>query len=96
MCGQNGRKAAKSLCVFWPCGGSVVLVGLFVSFRWPVNTWLRVGVLEAQDGGAVGVAWPFPLQWTYIQKDKFCVSHTNVGLAPNTHKLGRYYPICVL
>ena len=60
MCGQNGRKAAKSLCVFWPCGGSVVLVGLFVSFRWPVNTWLRVGVLEAQDGGAVGVAWPFP------------------------------------
>ena len=30
--------------------------GFPVDFRWPVNTWLRVGVLEAQDGGAVGVA----------------------------------------
>ena len=38
----------------------MVLVGLFVSFRWPVNTWLKVGVLEVQDGGAVGVVWPFP------------------------------------
>ena len=38
----------------------VLVGGLPVDFRWPVNTWLRVGVLEAQDGGAVGVAWPFP------------------------------------
>ena len=48
-------KRLPSLCVM-QCG----LVGLFVGFRWPVNAWLRVGVLEAQDGGAVGVAWPFP------------------------------------
>ena len=34
LCGQSGGKAAKSLCVFWPCGCSVVLVGLFVGFRW--------------------------------------------------------------
>ena len=47
------------------CGFSGIVCGLPVDFWWPVNTWLRVGglrvgVLEAQDGGAVGVAWPFP------------------------------------
>ena len=33
---------------------------LFVGFRWPVNTILRMGVLEAQDGVVVGVVWPLP------------------------------------
>ena len=42
------------------CGFSGIVCGLPVDFQWPVNTWLRVGVLEAQDGGAVSVAWPFP------------------------------------
>ena len=35
------------------------LVGLFVSFRWPVSTQLRIGVFEAEDVVVVGVAWPF-------------------------------------
>ena len=36
------------------CESCVVVVGLpcglLVDFRWPVNTWLRTGVLEAQGG----------------------------------------------
>ena len=48
------------LALWMQCGFSGIVCGLPVDFRWPVNTWLRVGVLEAQDGGAVGVAWPFP------------------------------------
>ena len=36
----------------------MIFVGLFVGFRWPVNTSLRMGVLEAQDGVVVGVVWP--------------------------------------
>ena len=38
----------------------MVFVGFFVGFRWPVNTSLRRGVLEAQDGVVVGVVWPLP------------------------------------
>ena len=53
-------RVVERLGSLWSCGGSAVLVGLFVDFRLPVNTWLGVSVLEAQDGGAVGVAWPFP------------------------------------
>ena len=34
--------------------------GLPEDFRWPVNTSLRRGVLEAQDGVVVGVVWPLP------------------------------------
>lgn len=56
-CWKSGGRAAKSLC-----GCSAVFSGIVcelpVDFRWPVNTWLRVGVLEARDSGAVGVAWP--------------------------------------
>ena len=33
----------------------MVFVGLFVGFRWPVNTLLEMGVLEAQEGAVVGV-----------------------------------------
>ena len=63
MCWKSGGKAAKSLCAFWPCGSmqcgfSGIVCGLLVDFRWPVNTWLRMGVLEAQDVAAVGVTWP--------------------------------------
>ena len=50
--------------VRWCChthtGNEVMLCVYPVDFWWPVNTRLRMGVLEAQDGGAVGVAWPFP------------------------------------
>ena len=48
------------LALWIQCGLSGIVCGLPVDSRWPVNTWLRAGVLEAQDGGAVGVAWPFP------------------------------------
>ena len=34
-----------------------IVCGLPVDFQWPDNTWLRMGVLEAQDGAAVGVTW---------------------------------------
>ena len=55
-----GRVAAKSVCILAQCGFSGIVCGLPVDFRWPVNTSLSVGVLEAQDGDAVGVAWSFP------------------------------------
>ena len=32
--------------------------GLPVDFWWPINTLLRMGVLETQDGGVVGVICP--------------------------------------
>ena len=38
----------------------VVLVALFVGFRWSLNISLRMTVLEAQDGAVVGVS-PFSL-----------------------------------
>ena len=47
------------LALLMQCGFSEIVCGLPVDFQWPLNTWLRVGVLEAQDGGAVGMAWPF-------------------------------------
>ena len=50
----------RLLALWMRCGYTGIVCGLPVDFRWPVYTWLRVGVLEAQDGGAVGVAWPFP------------------------------------
>ena len=53
-----GGKAAMAL--WMQCGFSGIVCGLSVDFWWPVNTWLRVGVLEARDGGAVGLAWSFP------------------------------------
>ena len=37
-----------------------IACGLPVDFQWPVNTRLRMGVLEAQDGVVVGVVWPLP------------------------------------
>ena len=46
-----------SLCAFWCCA---VLVALFVDFRWLVKISWRMGVLEEQDGVAVGVFWPLP------------------------------------
>ena len=33
-------------------------VVLFVGFWWPVSTWLRTGVLEAEDVAVVGVRIP--------------------------------------
>ena len=42
------------------CGFSGIVCGLPLDFRWPVNSRLRMGVLEAQGGAAVGVAWLFP------------------------------------
>ena len=38
----------------------MVFVGLLVGFRWPVNTSLRMGFLEALDGDVVGVVWSLP------------------------------------
>lgn len=54
----------KELCAFWH-GGScvgfcVIACGLPVDIRWPFNTWLRMGVPEAQDDVVVGVVWPLP------------------------------------
>ena len=44
------------MCILAQCFICVLLV----DFRWPVNTWLRISVLEAQaDGAAVCVTWPF-------------------------------------
>ena len=43
------------LCSF--CG---IASGLPVVFRWPANTLLRMGILEAQDGVVVGVVWFLP------------------------------------
>ena len=37
------------------CG---IACGLPVDFRWPANTLLRMGVLEAQDSIVVGVVCP--------------------------------------
>ena len=31
-----------------------------MDFRWPANTLLRMGILEAQDVVVVGVVWPLP------------------------------------
>ena len=52
--------AVKELCALWACGCCVVFVGLFVGFHWPVSTWLRIGVLEAEGVAVVGVTWPLP------------------------------------
>ena len=53
VCFCVGRVVERSLCALWiQCG-----FGEIVDFRWRVNTWLRMGVL---DGATVGVAWPFP------------------------------------
>ena len=52
--------AVKELCAFQPCGSCVVFVGLFAGFGWSVDTWFVMCIPEAQDGGAVGVAWPLP------------------------------------
>ena len=41
-------------------GFSGIVCGLPVDFQWPVNTWLRMVVHEAQGDAAVGVTWPFP------------------------------------
>ena len=48
------------LALWMQCGFSRIVCEFPVDFQWSVNTWLRVGILEAQDGAAVGVAWPFP------------------------------------
>ena len=60
--GGVGVERLQSLCVhFGPVDAvCMVLVGLFVGFRWPVNIRLRIGVFEAQDGAALGVTWLFP------------------------------------
>ena len=39
------------------CG---TVYGLPVDFRWPVNTWLEMVVLEAQNDAVVGVVRVFP------------------------------------
>ena len=59
-------------CTEWWKGCKVCILALcmqcgfggIVGFWWPVNTWLRMGVLEAheQDGDTVSVAWPFPFR----------------------------------
>ena len=59
LCGQCSG-IIISVCVFWPCGCSVVYEGLFVGFWWPVSTWLTIGVLVADDVAVVGVVWPLP------------------------------------
>ena len=38
----------------------MVFVGLFVGFRWPVNSLLEMGVLEAQDDAVVNVVRLLP------------------------------------
>ena len=38
----------ETVWFLWDCG-------LLVDFRWPVNTLLEMGVLEAEDGAIVGV-----------------------------------------
>ena len=51
-------------CVHFGHVGAVwfceIACGLPVDFWYPVNTWLRMGVLETQDGLVVGVVWPLP------------------------------------
>ena len=42
LCGWCGRTAVKELRALW-------LVGLSVGFRWPISTWLRIEVIEAED-----------------------------------------------
>ena len=37
-----------------------LVCGLTVDFQWPVDNWLGMYILEAQDGAVVGVAWPLP------------------------------------
>ena len=42
------------LLALWKlCGFCGVACELLVDFQWPVDTSLRMGVLEAQDGGFV-------------------------------------------
>ena len=58
---QNGPQvfvcvlALRKLCVLIG-----IDCGLPVDIRWPVGTWLRMMVLEAQGGAVLGVAWPLP------------------------------------
>ena len=42
------------------CGFCGIVCGLPEDFQWPVNTSLRMGVLEVQDGVGVGVVWSLP------------------------------------
>ena len=42
------------------CGFCGIVCGLLEDFQWPVNTSLRKGILEAQDGVVVGVVCPLP------------------------------------
>ena len=42
------------------CGFCGIVCGLPEDFRCPVNTSIRMGVLEVQDGVVVGVVWSLP------------------------------------
>ena len=44
------------MCVF-QCH---VSARLFASFRWPINTCLRMVIFEAPGNAVLGVAWPLP------------------------------------
>ena len=54
---QQGHEGVVCILALWSC---VVFVGLFVGFRWPVDTLLEIGVLEAQGGAVVGVSRLLP------------------------------------
>ena len=56
----NSRDGTVCIWLCESCGFCGIACGLPVHFRWPANTWLRKGVLEAQDGVAVSVVWPLP------------------------------------
>ena len=53
---QKGCEGVVCILAMWKlCGFCGIVYGLPVDFRWPVNTLLEMGVLEAQDGAVVGV-----------------------------------------
>ena len=45
---------------------ALIVCAFLVDFWWPVNAWLKVGVLNTRNGGAVGVAWPFWPSFRFI------------------------------
>ena len=58
---QKGREGVVCLLALWKlCGFCGIVCGLPVDFRWPVDTLLEMGVLEAQDGAVVGVVRLLP------------------------------------
>ena len=68
LCGRCGRTAVKELHAFWPVEA---VWFLFVGFWWPVNTWLEMGFLEAQDDAIVGMVRPLPSGHLRILNEHF-------------------------